>query len=75
MPDLPNDPFVNTSVHVPLWIVEEDFGDTKNDTVVLRFSREGWGWLHTLTDVSSDGTRGSLNLNLEQDPTHDDSAT
>lgn len=73
--ELPNDPFVDASVLVPLWLVQEDFDDTDDDTVVLRFSREGWGWLHTLNDISSDGTTGYLDIRVDKDiPDHDDSA-
>lgn len=75
MSELPHDPFENTQLQVHLWTVEQDFSETGDDTVVIRFTAEGWGWLHT-TDVSSDGTLGFLDLVTEKDPTpHDDSTT
>lgn len=59
----PVDPFARESIR--LWrvlYVEDETGE-----VHVGLTPEGWGWLHTLDGVSSNGTYGDLLITVRED--------
>lgn len=71
MPEQPTplDPFSGESIR--LWRVLS-VDDDDSGEVLVALTREGWGWLHTLTSIESDGTYGSLLITEREDVTEHD---
>jgi hypothetical protein len=62
------DPF--TAETIRLWRVLSVEDET--DEVLVALTKEGWGWLHTLMGIESDGTYGSLLITEREDVTEHD---
>lgn len=63
--ELPPDPFADEELRYLLWRVREI--DEVTGDVTVKLSAVGWGWLHTLEGIESDGTYGKLTVSTSED--------